>query len=115
MAYEQREGDIAVFQNDKKGNDKAPDWKGTALINGVKMEVAFWQKSDTMLAGKVSERRTPPFEQAKRALTEDERNDEMHAHANYVSRQSGAGTRPSAKPADEFEDEIPFSPMENIA
>lgn len=69
MAYEQKEGDIAVFQNDKKGNDKAPDWKGNALINGVKMEVAFWQKSETMLAGKISERRTPPFEQAKKAVS----------------------------------------------
>lgn len=34
---------------------------------------------------------------------------------SHETSQSGTGTRPSAKPADEFEDEIPFRPMENIA
>lgn len=55
MAYEQRDGDISVFTNDKKGNDKAPDWKGTALIDGQKYEVAFWTKGNrgTMLAGSI--------------------------------------------------------------
>jgi len=56
MAYEQKNGDIAVFKNDKKGNDKAPDFKGTALINGVKMDVALWAKSETMFAGSVKEK-----------------------------------------------------------
>jgi hypothetical protein len=62
MAYEQKPGDIAVFKERDKRNDKAPDWKGTMVAHrdiraGEKLEVAFWQKSDTMLAGKVSDPR----------------------------------------------------------
>ena len=53
MGYEQREGDIAVFRNDNKTNEKAPDWKGTAVINGQKMAVAFWEKNSRMLAGSI--------------------------------------------------------------
>jgi hypothetical protein len=55
LAYEQREGDIAIFQEREKKNPKGPDWKGTALINGQKMEVALWMKGDkgTMLAGSI--------------------------------------------------------------
>jgi len=55
VAYEQRDGDIAIFAERDKGNDKAPDWKGTAIIDGVKYEVAFWSKGNngTMLAGNI--------------------------------------------------------------
>ena len=55
MAYEQRDGDIAIFAERDKKNDKAPDWKGTAIIDGVKYEVAFWSKGNngTMLAGSI--------------------------------------------------------------
>lgn len=62
MAYVQKPGDISVFKERDKRNDKAPDWKGTAVAHrdikaGEKLEIAFWQKSDTMLAGKVSDPR----------------------------------------------------------
>lgn len=53
MAYERRDGDIAVFKEKEKRNDKAPDWKGTALLDGIEYQVAFWAKSATMLAGKI--------------------------------------------------------------
>ena len=53
MAYEKRDGDIAVFKEKEKRNEKAPDWKGTALLDGIEYQVAFWQKSATMLAGKI--------------------------------------------------------------
>jgi hypothetical protein len=58
MAYEQRAGDIAVFKETDKKNEKGPDWKGTMIVPegvkpGDKLEVAFWAKGDrgTMLAG----------------------------------------------------------------
>lgn len=58
MAYEQRSGDIAVFKETDKKNEKGPDWKGTMIVPegaqpGDKLEVAFWAKGDrgTMLAG----------------------------------------------------------------
>lgn len=60
MAYEQKPGDIAIFREMDKKNDRAPDWKGTMVVPegakpGDKMEVAFWAKGDkgTMLAGAV--------------------------------------------------------------
>lgn len=33
-----------IFKNDKKGNDKAPDYKGTVNIEGKELEIALWVK-----------------------------------------------------------------------
>lgn len=44
MAYEKRDGDISIFANDNKANDRQPDWRGEALIGGVTYEVALWEK-----------------------------------------------------------------------
>lgn len=57
MAYERRDGDIAIFKEKEKKNEKGPDWKGTALLDGVEYQVAFWSKSGTMLAGKIELKR----------------------------------------------------------
>lgn len=60
MAYEQRPGDISIFAETDKKNEKAPDWKGTMIVPegaqpGDKLEVAVWAKGGrgTMLAGSV--------------------------------------------------------------
>ena len=55
MAYEKKDGDIAVFAERDKKNERAPDWKGDALIDGVTYEVALWAKGSngTMLAGSI--------------------------------------------------------------
>lgn|GEM_PF-683967 len=57
--YEQREGQGTLFVNDKKGNDKAPDYSGTVLINGKEMRIAGWKKQaksgSTFLSIQVSE------------------------------------------------------------
>lgn len=71
MPYEQKDGDIAVFKNDKKGNEKAPDFKGTALINGVKMDVALWSKSNTMFAGSIKEKGADYTKREKRPTPEN--------------------------------------------
>lgn len=42
MAWEQREGSGAMFRNDKQGNEKAPDYKGDALFEGKKVQLAGW-------------------------------------------------------------------------
>ena len=44
MAYEKKDGDISIFANDKQGNDKRPDFKGSALIDGKEYDVALWTK-----------------------------------------------------------------------
>lgn len=61
--YEQREGSGTLFVNDKKGNEKAPDYSGTVLINGKEMRIAGWKKQaksgSTFLSIQVSEQMTP--------------------------------------------------------
>ena len=44
MAFEQKPGSGALFKNDKKGNDNAPDYRGTANIGGVTFQIAGWIK-----------------------------------------------------------------------
>ena len=44
MAYEQKDGSGALFRNDKKGNDRAPDYRGDANVNGELVEIAAWIK-----------------------------------------------------------------------
>jgi len=34
----------AIFKNDKKTSDKAPDYKGKVNVNGKEMEVSMWIK-----------------------------------------------------------------------
>ena len=74
MAYEKKGGDLTVFINDKGGNDKRPDYKGTALLDGVEYEVALWnrtsQKGTSFLSGsikKAEKKEQPKKEEKKQA------------------------------------------------
>lgn len=65
MAYERKDGDIAVFKVKDKTNERGPDWTGVALIDGVEKQISLWLKSDTMLAGQIKDKwdggnKTPP-------------------------------------------------------
>lgn len=33
---------ISIFKNDKKGNEKAPDYRGTTTLNNQEYKVALW-------------------------------------------------------------------------
>jgi hypothetical protein len=45
MAYEHRPGSFSLFKNDKKGNEKAPDYSGTGMdMDGQMIRVAAWLK-----------------------------------------------------------------------
>ena len=45
MSYEQRENTGALFRNDKKQpGERTPDYRGDAMVNGVKVEIAAWVK-----------------------------------------------------------------------
>ena len=39
---EQKENSGAIFRNDKKGNEKAPDYRGNAVVNGKLMKISAW-------------------------------------------------------------------------
>ena len=44
MAFEQRDMSGAFFKNDKKGNEKAPVYKGKINIEGKEYPLAGWVK-----------------------------------------------------------------------
>lgn len=95
MAYEQRPGDLSVFAETDKKNDKAPDWRGTMIVPddakpGDKLEVALWAKGGrgTMLAGSVKQPR---------------QRDEAQAFRGPVSGGVAGSDRD-----DPFSDSIPF-------
>ena len=45
MAYERKHGDIAVFKNDKQGNENRPDYTGNGLdLDGNEIRIALWLK-----------------------------------------------------------------------
>jgi hypothetical protein len=45
MAYEQEDGRIAVFVNDKGDNQSRPDYTGRGLFNGQEFEVSLWNST----------------------------------------------------------------------
>ncbi len=44
MAFEQRENTGSLFKNERKEKDNQPDYKGTAMINGLQLEIGAWVK-----------------------------------------------------------------------
>lgn len=42
--FEQRDLSGVLFKNDKKGNEKAPDYQGNCLIAGEKLRISAWIK-----------------------------------------------------------------------
>jgi hypothetical protein len=50
VSFEQRDGSGVLFKNDKAGNEKRPDYRGTITINGVQLELAAWLKARTKAA-----------------------------------------------------------------
>jgi uncharacterized protein (DUF736 family) len=69
MAYEMKEKTFSLFSNDKKGNDKAPDWKGKGLIDGKEVRIAVWQRKSASgieyLSGTIEESQPAPEKPAE--------------------------------------------------
>lgn len=46
MAFEQKDGSGSLFRNDyKTPGGSRPDYRGSALINGVEVDIAGWIKT----------------------------------------------------------------------
>lgn len=109
MAYEQKPGDISIFAETDKKNERAPDWKGTMIVPegvqpGDKLEVAVWAKGDrgTMLAGSVK----PPRQQQGG-------DDFRSGRDGGVSGNGGGGGHPQSsgggrRETYDLSDDIPF-------
>lgn len=41
-----RDNSGALFTNDKKGNENAPDWTGPCKVNNKDMRVSAWKNTD---------------------------------------------------------------------
>lgn len=105
MAYEQKPQTGNLFRNKKKtAGDKLPDYKGEALIDGKKFEVAAWineGKNGKYMAMKFSEPRAAPQQQG------------MGEYGGEPTQRTPvAPLRPAPRPAEaptQIEDqEIPF-------
>jgi len=63
----------ALFRNDKKGNEKAPDYKGNINVDGVEKQLAAWirtsKKGTKYMSLAVSEPYQP--KEAETLLSED--------------------------------------------
>lgn len=45
MAYELRDGSGSLFRNEKKQEgERTPDYRGDAMVNGKRVEIAAWVK-----------------------------------------------------------------------
>lgn len=72
MAYEIKEKTFSLFENDKKGNDKSPDWRGKGLIDGKEVRIAVWKHKSASgveyLSGTIEE----PFKPAESTPAKEE-------------------------------------------
>ena len=84
MSYEQRDNTGALFQHDRKGNEKAPSMKGDITIGGVKYKLAAWTKETKAGAKFFSLKAEEPQAQE-------------------------AAAKPAKQTAPDFEDSIPFA------
>jgi uncharacterized protein (DUF736 family) len=56
-----------LFKNDKKGNDKRPDYRGTAVIDGVDLNISAWIKASQKTGDKFMSLRFEPKQGAPKA------------------------------------------------
>lgn len=70
MAYEQKDNTFSLFENDKKGNEKAPDYKGKGMVSGVQVKIAVWKKTSASgieyLSGSIEEVAQPDLPQPEK-------------------------------------------------
>lgn len=94
MAYEPRPGSLTLFKNDRKEQPNHPDYKGDGMdLQGNPVWVSAWVKEGAK--GKFFSIALKP----KEARQDDFRG----AGAGAVAGGGAAG-----RPADAFDDEIPF-------
>lgn len=71
MAYEQKNNSGSLFKNDRKEKETHPDYKGSAMINGVEYWVSAWLKEGKGGTKYMSFSYQPKQEQAPKSQPKD--------------------------------------------
>lgn len=74
MKYD-NEKRIALFVNDKQGNEKRPDYTGKITLDGVDYKISMWKRSKdnkTYLSGVVEENKKEEVDLFKEFAEENE-------------------------------------------
>jgi hypothetical protein len=82
MAFEQRDMSGSLFKNDKRQNDKQPEYKGDCLIDGVAYWISAWVK--------------------------DSKNGKFFSFAFKPKEQGGGQQRKNSSPNYSGGDDVPF-------
>lgn len=69
MAYEKRDNSGTLGRNDKKTQDKHPDHRGSAIVDGVEYWLSAWIKTGPNNSKFFSLAFTPKDESARRSNT----------------------------------------------
>lgn len=86
----------ALFRNDKQGNEKRPDYRGSLNVDGVEFKLSAWIRDKKDGSGKFMSLSIEPKEQQPQTITEHHR-----AKAN-------AYVRPQDDPDCDPDESIPF-------
>lgn len=75
--FEQRDNSGTLFRNDRRQNDKQPEYSGDGVINGVPMWISAWVKEGKngkffSMAFKPKEERQPKREQYRSESSGDD-------------------------------------------
>lgn len=101
MAYEKKNGDIAVFKNTKKTGESHPDYTIVGLgLNGEKIKGALWLKTDRngnkFMAGKIE------------PDTYEKPGEAQAFRGERASEFSGRAGNSQARETYDLNDDIPF-------
>lgn len=66
--YQQKDNTGALFHSTKKGSEKAPDYSGECVINGVPMQIAGWKNTSAKGTSYLSLKFQEPREKEARKL-----------------------------------------------
>jgi hypothetical protein len=111
MAYEQKDMSGSLFKNDKKGNDRAPDYRGKCMVNGTLLDMSAWmQTSQDGTKKYMSIKFSPPYNAQQQAPAPEAYQPSpspVHNQVVAAAASRPASARPAPAPQQE-QDQIPF-------
>ena len=85
--YEQKPGDLIIFKNDKKEEDKHPDYKGWGIqLDGQAVDVALWIKEGAkgkFFSGRISQK----IERAESKMPKPQKAEENYSSDKFANSE----------------------------